>query len=237
MRVGQYRSRTFAGFTMLIILATLGVPVYLLPKFRATTTSLDAIEQRRPMIFIGVPAMYRMMLDAGAEQHDLASVRTLWSSGADTLSDDIAAQLQRKGAAFTVPAVPSLPRPGDVHRRIRQRGTRRRCRAPAYSLLSDLRSAAGYGRSPRQSRDASSTTTAPTYKGGERSEGYATSAARVSSAATTPPTRTPPKRSPPTVGCTPVTFRAHNGTDSSSSLAARRTSYERGGLKDLNRRG
>ena len=89
------------GFTMLIILATLGVPVYLLPKFRATDV-LDAIEQRRRMMFIGVPAMYRMMLDAGAEQRDLASVR-LWSSGADALSDDIAARFQRKGAAFTVP--------------------------------------------------------------------------------------------------------------------------------------
>ena len=90
-----------AGFTMLIILASLGVPVYLLPKFR-TAEALDAIEQRRPVMFIGVPAMYRMMLDAGAEQRDLSSVR-LWSSGADTLSDDLAARFQRKGAAFTVP--------------------------------------------------------------------------------------------------------------------------------------
>ena len=32
---------------------------------------LDAIEERRAGIFIGVPAMYRMLLEAGAEDRDL----------------------------------------------------------------------------------------------------------------------------------------------------------------------
>ena len=34
---------------------------------------LDAIEERRATIFIGVPAMYRMLLEAGAEERDLTS--------------------------------------------------------------------------------------------------------------------------------------------------------------------
>lgn len=91
------------GFTMLLTLASLGVPVYLLPKFRPDE-ALDAIEHRHPMMFVGVPAMYRMMLEAGAEQRELSSVR-LWSSGADALPDDMAVRFQRKGAALTLPVL------------------------------------------------------------------------------------------------------------------------------------
>jgi long-chain acyl-CoA synthetase len=90
-----------AGFSVLIALASMGVPCYLLPKFRPTD-ALDAIEQRRPMMFVGVPAMYRMMLEAGAETRDLSSVR-VWSSGADTLPDDIVERFQRLGAAVKLP--------------------------------------------------------------------------------------------------------------------------------------
>jgi long-chain acyl-CoA synthetase len=92
-----------AGFTMLIMLAALGIPVYLLTKFRPTD-ALDAIERQRAIMFIGVPAMYRMMLEAGAERRDLSSVR-LWSSGADALPDDIVERFQRLGAAITLPGV------------------------------------------------------------------------------------------------------------------------------------
>jgi long-chain acyl-CoA synthetase len=92
-----------AGFTMLTMLASFGVPVYLLPKFRPTD-ALDAIERRRPMMFIGVPAMYRMMLEAGAADRNLSSVH-MWSSGADTLPDDIVSQFRRLGSAFTIPVV------------------------------------------------------------------------------------------------------------------------------------
>lgn len=92
-----------AGFTMLIMLASFGVPACLLPKFRPTD-ALDAIEERRPMMFIGVPAMYRMMLEAGAADRDLSSVH-LWSSGADALPDDIVARFRRFGSAFTIPVL------------------------------------------------------------------------------------------------------------------------------------
>ena len=92
-----------AGFTMLIMLSSIGVPVCLLPKFRPTD-ALDAIEERRPMMFIGVPAMYRMMLEAGAESRDLTSVH-VWSSGADALSDDIVSRFRRMGSACTIPVV------------------------------------------------------------------------------------------------------------------------------------
>jgi len=90
-----------AGFAMLVQLLSLGVPVHLLAKFRPTD-ALDAIERERPMMFIGVPAMYQMMLDAGAADRDLSSVR-VWSSGADALRPEVAEAFQRFGSTFRLP--------------------------------------------------------------------------------------------------------------------------------------
>jgi long-chain acyl-CoA synthetase len=92
-----------AGFSMLVMQASMGVPVYLLRKFRPDT-ALDAIERRRATMFVGVPAMYRMMLEAGAEQRDLSSVR-IWASGADAMPFDLAQRFQRLGALITVPVI------------------------------------------------------------------------------------------------------------------------------------
>ena len=68
------------------------------------TTALDAIEQRKATVFIGVPAMYRMMAEAGAETRDLSSVR-LWASGADAMPFELAKKFQRLGASATLPVV------------------------------------------------------------------------------------------------------------------------------------
>lgn len=92
-----------AGFTILLMGACLGVPLYLLPKFRPDW-ALDAIESRRATAFIGVPAMYRMMVEAGAEQRDLRSIR-LWASGADAMPDDLIKVFKRLGAIATLPVV------------------------------------------------------------------------------------------------------------------------------------
>jgi acyl-CoA synthetase (AMP-forming)/AMP-acid ligase II len=92
-----------AGFAMLVQAAALGVPVYLLRKFRPDT-ALDAIEQRKATVFIGVPAMYRMMAEAGAETRDLSSIR-LWASGADAMPFELAKRFQRLGASATLPVI------------------------------------------------------------------------------------------------------------------------------------
>ena len=91
------------GFLALLGLAVAGVPVYLVPTFQADEV-LDAIEHRRSTIFLGVPAMYRLMLDAGAESRDLRSVR-LWVSGADVLPEDLARRFKRMGASVTLPVL------------------------------------------------------------------------------------------------------------------------------------
>jgi acyl-CoA synthetase (AMP-forming)/AMP-acid ligase II len=92
-----------AGFSMLLTLVCAGIPVFLLRKFRPDR-ALHAIESRRATAFIGVPAMYRMMLEAGAEHRDLRSVR-LWASGADAMPDDLIRKFKSYGASVTLPVL------------------------------------------------------------------------------------------------------------------------------------
>lgn len=89
------------GFAALMGFACAGIPVYVMPRFRPLDV-LEAIETRRATVFIGVPAMYRLMVEAGAEDHDLTSVR-VWCSGADVMPTELALQFKRMGATCTLP--------------------------------------------------------------------------------------------------------------------------------------
>ncbi len=89
------------GFVIALGLAYAGVPARFLPRFRAAPM-LDEIESRRASVYVGVPAMYRMLLDAGAEQRDLSSVR-MWISGADAMPPELAERFTRMGALATLP--------------------------------------------------------------------------------------------------------------------------------------
>jgi len=91
------------GFAALLGLACAGIPVHVLPKFHPVKV-LDAIEERRSAIFIGVPAMYRMLLEAGAEERDLSCVR-MWGSGADAMPPELAARFKQMGATLTLPVI------------------------------------------------------------------------------------------------------------------------------------
>ena len=91
------------GFSLLVTTACAGVPVYYLRHFNPVRV-LDAIEGRRASAFAGVPAMYRMLEEAGAAERDLTSVR-LWISGADAMPADLAARFKRFGATATLPVV------------------------------------------------------------------------------------------------------------------------------------
>jgi acyl-CoA synthetase (AMP-forming)/AMP-acid ligase II len=94
------------GFISALGLACAGLPVYFLPRFRPTDV-LDAIEQRRASMFIGVPAMYRMLLEAGAEERDLGSIR-VWGAGADAMPPELAHKFKQLGAMATLPVVGSV---------------------------------------------------------------------------------------------------------------------------------
>lgn len=89
------------GFAVLIGLGVAGIPAYLLPKFNPVKV-LDAIESRRATMFVGVPAMYRMLDEAHAAERDLTSVR-IWASGADAMPPELAERFKKMGATITVP--------------------------------------------------------------------------------------------------------------------------------------
>ena len=91
------------GFAVLTGLAVAGIPAYVLPRFDAAAV-LDALEQRRATMFIGVPAMYRMLLEAGAADRNLRSVR-VWGSGADAMPPELARAFQQMGASVTLPVI------------------------------------------------------------------------------------------------------------------------------------
>ena len=94
------------GFAVLIGLAYAGIPTFLLARFHPVRV-LDAIEERRATMFVGVPAMYRMLEEAHAAERDLTSIR-VWASGADAMPPELADRFKRMGATVTVPLVGAL---------------------------------------------------------------------------------------------------------------------------------
>ena len=91
------------GFVVLLGFAAGGITTRFLPRFRPDDV-LDAIETERASIFIGVPAMYRMLLQAGAEYRDMSSIR-VWGSGADAMPTELAQRFKEMGAMLTVPGL------------------------------------------------------------------------------------------------------------------------------------
>ena len=91
------------GFIAYLGLAAFGIPAYVLARFRPDD-ALDAIEQRRASAFLGVPTMYRALLEAGAEKRDLSCVR-IWISGADAMPADLARTFQKMGASVSLPLI------------------------------------------------------------------------------------------------------------------------------------
>jgi len=92
------------GLSTAVALMLGGITNRMLSHFDAAAV-LDIIEGERAGMFIGVPAMYRALLDAGAEDRDLSSVKA-WASAADVMPRDLAKRFQRMGRiAGPVPAL------------------------------------------------------------------------------------------------------------------------------------
>ncbi len=91
------------GFSAGLGFAIAGVPVAALRRFDASAV-LDLIEQRRARVFIGVPAMYRLLMEDGAAERDLRSVR-LWLSGADVMPPELAEEFQAMGSSVDLPGI------------------------------------------------------------------------------------------------------------------------------------
>jgi acyl-CoA synthetase (AMP-forming)/AMP-acid ligase II len=89
------------GFAAYLGAALMGLQLYVHERFSAEEV-LDSIETRRASGFIGVPAMYRMLEEAGAASRDLSSVR-LWMSGADAMPPELVRNFQSYGATVKIP--------------------------------------------------------------------------------------------------------------------------------------
>lgn len=75
------------GYAQLTLQLAMGTPSVFISRFKPDLV-LDAIERYRPTLFSGTPAMYRMLLDAGAQERDLSSIG-IWGGGADAFTDDL----------------------------------------------------------------------------------------------------------------------------------------------------
>ena len=82
------------GYAIFLFNLCLGQPMVILERFHPVR-ALEAIARHQVTTFVGVPAMYAMMLEAGAEKYNLQSVR-LWVSG----SDEMPATLRKKFQAL-----------------------------------------------------------------------------------------------------------------------------------------
>jgi len=86
------------GFSAALVAMISGTVLYHMSRFDEQAV-LDVLERESVRLFIGVPTMYRMLLDGGAEQRDLSSVG-LWISAADVVSPDIVARFKQMGASL-----------------------------------------------------------------------------------------------------------------------------------------
>jgi acyl-CoA synthetase (AMP-forming)/AMP-acid ligase II len=89
------------GFAAYLGAAVMGMQLYVHEQFSAMAV-LNSIEIRRASGFIGVPAMYRMLEEAGAAHRDLSSVR-VWISGADAMPPELVRSFQSYGATAKLP--------------------------------------------------------------------------------------------------------------------------------------
>jgi long-chain acyl-CoA synthetase len=83
------------GFGSYIIGLCEGLNTYYLPHFNAKD-ALEIMERERTGLFVGVPAMFVMMLDEGIDKYDLSSLKML-GSAADAMPKHVVEQFREKG--------------------------------------------------------------------------------------------------------------------------------------------
>jgi acyl-CoA synthetase (AMP-forming)/AMP-acid ligase II len=76
-----------SGHQNLLILLSMAIPMYFASRFKPDDI-LGKIERYRATFFAGIPAMFKMMLAAGAERFDLTSIQ-VWGGGADAFPPEL----------------------------------------------------------------------------------------------------------------------------------------------------
>lgn len=86
------------GFCVALLCFMLGARGYFVKYFHPRKV-LEAIQEKRATVFVGVPAMYSMMLAFGADNYDLSSMK-LWASGADAIPVEHIRKFMSYGGVF-----------------------------------------------------------------------------------------------------------------------------------------
>lgn len=85
-----------AGYAQLLLNLGLGIPTFLLSRFDPAAI-FERLDRLRPSVFSGSPAMYRMLLGAGATRHDWSSIKW-FGGGADAFDDELVRSVRNLGA-------------------------------------------------------------------------------------------------------------------------------------------
>src|SRR2546430_16724171 len=85
----------------------MGTPSYFMSKFDAPAI-FDAVEQLHPTLIAGTPAMYRMLLHAGASDRDWSSIK-VFGGGADAFDDELVRGVRQLGAREGPLGRPKVP--------------------------------------------------------------------------------------------------------------------------------
>jgi acyl-CoA synthetase (AMP-forming)/AMP-acid ligase II len=81
-----------SGHQNLLILMSMAIPMFFLSRFDPADV-LARIEKYRATFFAGIPAMFKMLLKAGADRHDLTSIQ-VWGGGADAFPPELVQQFR-----------------------------------------------------------------------------------------------------------------------------------------------
>jgi len=76
-----------SGHQAMLLQLVMAMPMLLMGRFDPRRV-LEAIQEHKVTMFSGIPAMYRMLLEAGAREFDLTSIE-LFGGGGDALPDEL----------------------------------------------------------------------------------------------------------------------------------------------------
>ncbi len=76
-----------SGHQAMLLQLVMGMPMLLMGRFDPQRV-LETIQDLKVTMFSGIPAMYRMLLEAGAARYDLRSIE-LWGGGGDAFPDEL----------------------------------------------------------------------------------------------------------------------------------------------------
>jgi acyl-coenzyme A synthetase/AMP-(fatty) acid ligase len=89
-----------AGYQQMILYLGMGTPAYFMSRFDVGAI-FDTVEEMKPSLFTGAPAMFRMLLAAGAAQRDWSSIR-VFGGGSDAFDEELIRNVRNLGARKTL---------------------------------------------------------------------------------------------------------------------------------------